>query len=84
MIVELGFVLVLVFVRQVQVLQGQAELSAIKTTLGALRTALVIEHLRLKAGGASQSAPSNQRPWQGALQADPERLSFRAQRAGGG
>jgi hypothetical protein len=49
-------VLVLVFVRQVQVLQGQAELSAIKTTLGALRTALVIEHLRLKAGGASQSA----------------------------
>jgi hypothetical protein len=42
-------VLGLVFAWQVRVLQGQAELSAIKTTLGALRTALVLEHLRTRA-----------------------------------
>lgn len=41
-------VLVLVLTWQVRVLQGQAELSAIKTTLGALRTALVLEHLRTR------------------------------------
>jgi len=40
--------LVLVFVRQVWVLTGQAELSAVKTTLGALRTAFVLEHLQSK------------------------------------
>jgi len=39
-------VLGLVFARQVRVLQGQAELAAVKTTLGALRTTLVIDHLQ--------------------------------------
>ena len=38
-------VLALVFVRQVRVVQGQGELAAVKSTLGALRTALVIDHL---------------------------------------
>lgn len=48
-------VLALVFMHQVRVLQGQAELSAVKTTLGALRTALVLDHLQrsVAAGGAS-------------------------------
>ena len=48
-------VLALVFMHQVRVLQGQAELSAVKTTLGALRTALVLDHLRhsVKENGAS-------------------------------
>jgi hypothetical protein len=39
-------VLMLVFARQMRVLQGQAELSTVKTTLSALRTAFVIDHLR--------------------------------------
>jgi len=39
-------VLALVFMHQVRVLRGQAELSAVKTTLGALRTALVLDHLQ--------------------------------------
>lgn len=37
--------LLLVFVRQVWVVKGQAELAAVKTTLGALRTAFVLDHL---------------------------------------
>jgi hypothetical protein len=37
--------LVLVFGRQTRLLQGQAELANLKTTLGALRTALVLDHL---------------------------------------
>lgn len=40
--------LLLVFARQMRVLQGQAELSAVKTTLGALRTAFVLDHLHNK------------------------------------
>jgi hypothetical protein len=47
--------LVLVFVRQVWVLKGQAELSAVKTTLGALRTAFVLDHLHSKV--ASRALP---------------------------
>lgn len=46
LVAGLILVLWLVFAWQMRVLQGQAELSAIKTTLGALRTALVIDHLR--------------------------------------
>jgi hypothetical protein len=47
--------LVFVFVRQMRVLQGQAELSAVKTTLGALRTAFVLEHLRKEAAAEDAS-----------------------------
>ena len=47
--------LVLVFARQVSVLKGQAELSAVKTTLGALRTAFVLDHLQSKV--ASRALP---------------------------
>lgn len=50
-------VLALVFARQVRVLQGQAELAAVKTTLGALRTALVIDHVQknVVAGNSSMA-----------------------------
>ncbi len=58
-------VLMLVFFRQVRVLQGQAELSAVKTTLGALRTALVLEHLRQRVQGGSQaSVPLQHNPFE--------------------
>lgn len=46
-------VLVAVFTRQMQVVQGQGEYAAVKTTLGALRTALVIDYLHHKASPAS-------------------------------
>jgi len=39
-------VLLLVFMRYARQVQGQSELAAIKTTVGALRTALVIDHLQ--------------------------------------
>ncbi len=38
-------VLIGVFGRQVRVIQGQAERSAVQASLGALRTALVVDHL---------------------------------------
>ena len=48
--------LVWVFARQLRVLQGQVELSAVKTTLAALRTALVIDHLRKSAASDDTAA----------------------------
>ena len=39
-------VLMAAFAHQLRVVQAQGELAAIKTTLGALRTALVIDHLQ--------------------------------------
>ena len=58
-------VLMLVFFRQVRVLQGQAELSAVKTTLGALRTALVLEYLHQRVQGGSQaSVPLQHNPFE--------------------
>jgi len=39
-------VLLFVFERYIQQVQRQSELAAVKTTLGALRTALVIDHLQ--------------------------------------
>lgn len=38
-------VLALLFSRQVHLMQGQGELAAIRSTLGALRTAFVLDHL---------------------------------------
>lgn len=54
-------VLALVFFRQVRVMQGQAELATIKSTLGALRTVLVIEHLHKNVALANSSATLAQR-----------------------
>ena len=58
-------VLGLVFVRQVRVVQGQAELAAVKSTLGALRTAFVIDYSRKqRAVGASASTPLQRNPFE--------------------
>jgi hypothetical protein len=45
-------VLVVVFTRHMRVVQGQGEYAAVKTTLGALRTALVIDYLHRHADPA--------------------------------
>jgi hypothetical protein len=43
------------------VVQGQAELAALQSTLGALRTALVLEHIRHTVSGDAQSVAAPQR-----------------------
>ena len=53
-------VLAVVFVRHMRAVQGQSEQAAVRTTLGALRTALVIEHLQhslTPIGGLSTARP---------------------------
>jgi hypothetical protein len=52
--------IVLVFVRQMRVVEGQTELSAIKTTLAALRTSFVLDHLRKSAAFEDTSSASAQ------------------------
>ena len=54
-------VLGLIFFRQVRVLQGRGELAAVRATLGALRTALVIDYLHKKIGSGNISLPPAQR-----------------------
>lgn len=54
-------VIALVFGRQVQVVQGQGELAAVKSTLGALRTALVLEHLQQNVMVHAQPVANTQR-----------------------
>ena len=51
--------LVLLFLRQGQQVQGQAELASIKTTLGALRTAAVMDDLQGRARGRPAAIVSN-------------------------
>ena len=47
------------FVRQARVVQGQGELAAVKTTLAALRTALVVDHLQKHAqAGVAAKQPN--------------------------
>ena len=53
--------LLLLFAQRVRVLQGQAELAAVKATLGALRTALVIDHLRQNVAFGGPSVALTQR-----------------------
>lgn len=54
-------VLALVFARKVQVVQGQSELAAVQSTLGALRTALIFEHLQKSTLGQGPSVVGTQR-----------------------
>ncbi len=57
-------VLLLVFGWYVQLVQAQAERAAFRATLGALRTALVIEHLhRSVAPGQAIVVPTQQNPF---------------------
>lgn len=54
-------VLMGVFAHRFRVVQGQGELAAIKTTLGALRTALVLDHLHTAVAAGGQSVATTQR-----------------------
>jgi len=54
-------VLMGVFGQQIRAVQAQAELAAIKTTLGALRTALVIDHMQAAAIHKAKAVASPQR-----------------------
>ena len=53
--------LVVVFMHQARVVQRQAELAAVRSTLGALRTALVFQHLRQQTQVAGQTVVIEQR-----------------------
>lgn len=58
-------VMILLFAREVRVVQGQSELAAVKATLGALRTALVLEHLQKNmASGNSAVALEQHNPFE--------------------
>lgn len=54
-------VLIGVFGQQFRVVQAQGELAAIKSTVGALRTALVIDHLKHAVGPGPQFVGISQR-----------------------
>ncbi len=56
-------VLIGVFGREFRFVQGQGELAAIKTTLGALRTALVIDHLHATTAGHQAVAQPQRNPF---------------------
>lgn len=53
--------LVIAFLHQVRVVQRQAEFANIRTTLGALRTALVMQHLQAQMPGQNPSVALMQR-----------------------
>jgi hypothetical protein len=56
--------LVVGFLHQVRVVQRQAEFANIRTTLGALRTAFVMQHLQAQMPGSNQSvAPMQRNPF---------------------
>lgn len=55
-------VVAVLFVRQTRVVQGQGELAAVTTTLAALRTALVMDHLQTQTHGV-QGASKNNNPF---------------------
>jgi hypothetical protein len=58
-------VLGVVFARQVRAVQGQAELAAVKSTLGALRTAFVIDYSRKHTkAGTSALVPTQLNPFE--------------------
>lgn len=50
-----------VFLRQVRVVQRQAEVAAVRTTLGALRTAFVMQHLQAASATQTKSVVVQQR-----------------------
>ncbi len=64
-------VLVLTFLGQARVVQGQAELAAIRTTVGTLRTAFVLRYLHDKAAGTHSSVAMAQRNPFNLLQSHP-------------
>ena len=57
LVLALVLILMGIFIRQVRVVQAQAEVAAVKSTLGALRMALVLDfvHINTPRGGAAES-----------------------------
>jgi hypothetical protein len=53
--------LILAFGQQVQMIQGRGELAAFKATVGALRIAFALDHLRLATAAGPHSVGSSQR-----------------------
>jgi hypothetical protein len=51
------------FVREFRFVQGQGELAAVKTTLGALRTALLLDHLKRAVDGKADTAALQRNPF---------------------
>jgi hypothetical protein len=71
LLVAVLVVLVLVLARQVREIRGQGELAAVRSTLGALRTALAIDHLQKNVMDGSSSVASTQRNPFDSLQRHP-------------
>jgi len=61
LVAALILALVVAFMHQVRVVQRQAELAAVRTTLGALRTALVLQHLQRQAQTPGDAVAAVQR-----------------------
>lgn len=59
----LALALIGVFGQQFRSVQGQGELAAIQSTLGALRTALVIDHLQSAVAGNKAVVPPQRNPF---------------------
>jgi hypothetical protein len=51
------------FVRQFRYVQGQGELASVKTTLGALRTALLLDYLKQVVDGPAAAHPLQRNPF---------------------
>ena len=63
--------LIIVFLRQARLVQDQAELATVRTTLAAMRTAAVLQHIQGSAGKSdSSTARAQQNPF-AALQNPP-------------
>jgi hypothetical protein len=67
--VEWGLTLLIImlvtayFGREFRNVQAQGELAAVKTTLGALRTALLLDHLKRAIEGTEQTSPVQTNPF---------------------
>jgi len=55
-------ILMMTFLRYAREVHGQTELAAIRSTVGALRTSLVVEHLRQQVGGKVDAGQTSARP----------------------
>lgn len=68
-LVEWGLTLLIIllasayFGREFRYVQGQGELAAVKTTLGALRTALLLDHLKNAIDGTDKTQPPQTNPF---------------------
>ena len=63
--------LIIVFLRQAQLVQDQAELASVRTTLAAMRTAAVLQHIQASAGKSDSNIARVQENPFTALQSPP-------------